>query len=520
MASTSKTSTNELAKMENTNWEPVNDEMAVDITEYEGTIPPGLQGEFVRNGPNAHMGIKGLHLFDGDGMLHALRLYKSSDGSMKARYINRYVQTPRLQEERKAKRDLFMRIGQLRGRLGIIRMLLYPLRQMLGMAGKMDKADRRTGTQNTALAYFRKRLLALVESSLPFSVKMLQDGDFESECYESYGEKLNQPVSAHSKVDPETGEFLIYGYDLLSKPYCKYAIVDKDGNLSHRLDVEIPRPVMMHDFAVTKNYTIFLDMPLIFDPKRMARDWQYSYPFRFDASIKARFGICPRYAKSMDEFTWFETRPCYVFHTMNAYEDPENPRKIVLHSCRFEHIELEFDNSASPALVKWTFDLDTKEMTEELIVDNGKDTLENPVEIHGEFPRINDSYVGRVNRYGWFVEQDSDKGTFIAVVKLDLQQRSVAGCIDFSSSLGKPPGTMTGGECVFAPNTTTITTTEDGGYLMTFLYDTAAKESYYCVWDAATMAEAPVVKMKLPRRVPYGFHGMWVSEEQIQSGLH
>lgn len=43
----------------------------------------------------------------------------------------------------------------------------------------------------------------------------------------------------------------------------------------------------------------------------------------------------------------------------------------------------------------------------------------------------------------------------------------------------------------------------------------AAPQSELVVLDAATMSSAPVCRLRLPCRVPLGFHGTWVSEEQL-----
>ena len=88
---------------------------------------------------------------------------------------------------------------------------------------------------------------------------------------------------------------------------------------------------------------------------------------------------------------------------------------------------------------------------------------------------------------------------------------------------------------------------EDDGYLVTYVHNEASGESSMVVYDAKTMAAEPVarvvcVKTKssclmavtvvvqshetqsffgahqvLPQRVPYGFHGEWMSEEQFAS---
>ena len=50
---------------------------------------------------------------------------------------------------------------------------------------------------------------------------------------------------------------------------------------------------------------------------------------------------------------------------------------------------------------------------------------------------------------------------------------------------------------------------EDGGYLMTFLYDAHSDSSRFVIMDAATMDNEPVASIELPR-IPNGFHGSWI----------
>ena len=69
-------------------FEPVTHEMTVDLTDIEGEIPKDLTGMYVRNGPNRRFEAAGrYHWFDGDGMLHAVRI----EGG-KAQYQNRWVE--------------------------------------------------------------------------------------------------------------------------------------------------------------------------------------------------------------------------------------------------------------------------------------------------------------------------------------------------------------------------------------------------------------------------------------------
>ncbi|KAH7301910.1 hypothetical protein KP509_23G048000 [Ceratopteris richardii] len=86
------------------------------ICNVRGKLPDDLVGAYVRNGPNAtYMNPgEGFHLFDGDGMLHAVKMRNG-----KAVYCCRYVKTARFKQEEAAGRRCFrsfsedLRTGQV-----------------------------------------------------------------------------------------------------------------------------------------------------------------------------------------------------------------------------------------------------------------------------------------------------------------------------------------------------------------------------------------------------------------------
>ncbi len=68
---------------------PVGDELDVADCAVTGDLPEGLQGTFVRNGPNPMFEPLGrYHMFDGDGMLHGVTF---DDGRVS--YRNRWVRS-------------------------------------------------------------------------------------------------------------------------------------------------------------------------------------------------------------------------------------------------------------------------------------------------------------------------------------------------------------------------------------------------------------------------------------------
>ena len=50
----------------------------------------------------------------------------------------------------------------------------------------------------------------------------------------------------------------------------------------------------------------------------------------------------------------------------------------------------------------------------------------------------------------------------------------------------------------------------DEGWIMSYVHDEAANETSFTVLDASDLSKPAVAKVKLPQRVPYGFHGSWI----------
>jgi carotenoid cleavage dioxygenase-like enzyme len=446
------------------NFAPVQTELTVDELTVLGELPPELNGMFVRNGPNPQFPPLGrYHWFDGDGMLHGVHI---QDG--KASYCNRYIRTQGFKQEQQAGKALF---GGL----------LEPSQE-----GFKNVA-------NTALIWHRDRLLALWEGGEPHAVEVPSLDTIGTYSFDS---KLASPVTAHPKVDPLTGEMMFFGYSLAQPPYVKYSVVSAEGELLRTVPIDLPVGVMMHDFAITEHYTIFMDLPLTFRLERLQRG---EPAFAFERDRPSRFGILPRHGNH-HTIRWFEAPSCYVFHTLNAYESED---EIVLIACRTSSTSVlgaspsshEGDNRQAgndvPLLYRWRFNLNTGTVQEQTLDDR-------PC----EFPRINEQYLGRQTRYGYAGKiAPTELPKFEGILKFDLDQQSVA-----VHSFG--PGRY-GGEGVFVPRPSS--TVEDDGWLMTFVYDEAQDTSELVIISTQAISDDAIARIQIPQRVPYGFHGTWVS---------
>ncbi|WP_013324698.1 carotenoid oxygenase family protein [Gloeothece verrucosa] len=447
------------------NFAPVHQEITSTNLKVIGKIPPELRGSFVRNGPNPQFDPLGMyHWFDGDGMLHGVEIKDSQ-----ATYRNRYVKTAGFMKEHQAGKALYG-----------------------GILGPRDLEPELSfkNVSNTALVWHHQQLLSLWEGGEPYLIDVPSLDTVGSQTFEG---KLNTPFTAHPKVDPVTGEMMFIGYNMITPPFLHYGIVSADGKLSKLVPIELPVGVMMHDFAITEHYSIFPNLPLTFRPEKMAKG---EAAFQFESHTPSYFGILPRHGEP-DSIRWFETNSCFIYHTLNAYEEGD---EVILLACRMEATSVlgmvndpEMANKNDiPFLTRWRFNLRDNSVKEEILDD-----------VPSEFPTLNPAYVGRKNRYGYSMTIKPDElPLWDGIIKYDLE---TGNSWRYQYGLGRY-----GGEAVFAPNP--LGSSEDDGWLITFVYDQSTDSSELVILAAQNLEYEPVARVLIPQRVPYGFHGLWVPQ--------
>jgi carotenoid cleavage dioxygenase len=297
-------------------------------------------------------------------------------------------------------------------------------------------------------------------------------------------------MTAHPKIDPVTGELIAFSYLSPEPPFLHYIRISADGVVQQIEGIDIPNMVMMHDFNVTQNYAIFMDLPVCFDLGALAS----GMPFKFDRDAGARLGVLPRNGTNAD-IRWFEIDPCFVFHPVNAHEVGNT---IVLHVSRQpEAFSSSNDDYAEVGrLWRWTIDLDLGTVTEQLIDDRP-----------GDFGRVNDRFVGLDAQYGYLMamagEGNSEEPVYgSALWKYDLRSGA---CVEHQLGDG-----VRGAEPVFAE--AVEGGAEDEGWVVSLVHDTTSDESRLLIIDAQDFSAPPVATIHLPRRVPYGAHGTWVAD--------
>ncbi|MDE0703468.1 MAG: 9-cis-epoxycarotenoid dioxygenase [Rhodospirillaceae bacterium] len=456
---------------------PVDTEIAAHDLEIEGEIPVDLFGGYYRNGPNPVRPPSGMHhWFDGDAMLHAVWF---EDG--RATYRNRYVRTS----------DHLAEVAGACDAGGI-----------LGPANRGRTGTEYKDTANTDIVIHNGELMALwYICGAPVRVDALT---LETLGEETFSGKLPRRVSAHAKTDARTGEFLFFDYALY-EPWMSFGVVGADNELKHFTQIELPGPRLPHDMGITENYAILHDLPVVFTEQGMKQGlWTIHQP----RDLPTRFGVLPRTGRG-DEIRWFETDPCYIYHVINCWEDGD---EVVMHACKMIPNNLAPDpkyGAYAPMVallalhavpVEWRMNLKTGGIAERQLDDR-----------LGEFPAVNLDWVGRKGRHSYHVSlEGSDTLLFDGLLKYDLE---TGACVEHRFAPG-----VYGSEPVFAPRPGAAE--EDDGYVVTFTVDRADGRSEAQVFDARALDAGPVARVRIPQRVPFGFHATWGRGDRVGSPLH
>jgi len=454
---------------------PTGHETTAEELPVEGEIPRDLFGAYVRNGPNSVFEPSNLyHWFDGDGVVHAVHF---RDG--KAAYRSRFVQTRALADE--------MAAGQA----------LWP-----GIMGPFDfDAPRHylKDTANTDVVYHAGDLLALwYMCGEPYRLDPLS---LEARGVADFGGKLRTTVSAHPKVDERTGE-LVWFTLADEPPYMTYGVLSKNGDLVHQQPIDLPGPRAPHDLTITENFSILHDFPFFHDPELLKRARRRVA--RFHPELPSRFGVLPRRGAG-DQVRWFEFEPGYVLHMVNAWEEGD---WIVMDGCFQPDPEIrrrpEEGELASMLgylrirahLRRWRMNLATGEAREEPLDD-----------LNVEFPLPDTELYGARTRYSYHQHLPEDAYTveFRALVKYDHDDGS---CVRYDYPDGwfaseSPFARRVGGSG------------EDDGYVMTLVVHAGSFESQCWIFSARDVDRGPLARVRLPARVPTGFHAKWIPGDKL-----
>ena len=440
------------------NFAPVLQEVTATELPVVGRLPESLCGRYLRNGPNPLTPPEPstYHWFTGDGMVHGIRL---REGRAEW-YRNRWVRSA----------EVARTLGE-QPRPGPVH-------------ADMDFAA------NTNVIGFAGRTFAIVEAgSCPYELTE----ELETVGPTDFGGTLSGGYTAHPKRDPRTGELVAVSYFFGWGDDVEITVVGTDGKVRSARRVTMGGPVSVHDCAITERFVVLLDLPVTLSMDAIAEGARF--PYRWQEGYHARVGLLPRESDST-EVVWHDVEPCYVFHSMNAYDDSGGDGivlDVVRHPSMFRTQRLG-PAEGTPSLERWRIDGNGAPVKEERLDDRGQ-----------EFPRVDERLIGLPHRYGYAVgvaRSGDIVGTEAVLVRHDLELgTSEVRSFGSDASLG---------EAVFVPRAPDAG--EADGWVMTLVYDAASDTSSLYVLNGQDMVGEPQAVVRLPQRVPAGFHGNWVPD--------
>jgi carotenoid cleavage dioxygenase len=431
---------------------PVEDEATIENLGVTGSIPPGLDGCYMRNGPNPiEANPATYHWFAGDAMIHGLRL---KDGKA-LWYKNRWVRSTKVSKA----------LGE---------------RPAPGPRGAFD-------TVNTNVLGYAGKVWALVEAG---ATPVELDRDLNTIAHRAFEGASHEGFTAHPHIDPDTGEMHAICYDAQTLDAVRYVVIGTDGSVRREESIGVDHGPSIHDCMITENYVIVLDLPVTFSMKSLLAG--SSFPYAWNPEHKARVGLLPR--GKPGEIVWCDVEPCYVFHPANAYELADG--KVVFDACVHDTMfaqDAHGPQSGSVAFERWTIDPRLRSVDRRVTNASGQ-----------EFPRIDERRIGKPYRFAYTVAVNGGRLDVITETRLfkhDLEtgRREVH---DFGPD--RLPG-----EFVFVPKSPDAA--EDEGWLMGFVLDAKSGASDYVILDTRNFSGPPQAEVHLEGRIPPGFHGNWVA---------
>jgi carotenoid cleavage dioxygenase len=433
---------------------PMAEELTLEHLPVTGTIPAALDGRYLRIGPNpAAPDPAGYHWFTGDGMVHGLAI---RDGRA-LWYRNRWIRS-------------------------------HAVGKALGVKAAPGPRHGGFDTVNTNVLGIAGRTFALVEAG---SYPVELSDTLDEQTYNPFDDTLTGSFTAHPHLDPLTGEQHAIAYEAADPETVRHVVISSEGKVVRELPIQVKHGPSIHDCAITARYAVILDLPVTFSMKSLIAG--HSFPYRWNPGHQARIGLLPR-TGTAEETIWIDVPPCYIFHVANAFDLPDG--RVVLDAVVYDTMFADGalgPDATSRGLERWTIDPAARTVERRTIDATPQ-----------EFPRPDERRVGQSYRFAYTMGLPVQDEAFIGasfLLKHDLET-GAREIHDFGE--GRYPG-----EFVFVP--AFPDSAEDEGWLIGLVVDLPQETTELVILNAQAFEGEPVASIRLPHRVPPGFHGNWIA---------
>ena len=434
-------------------WAPVADEQLVFDLEVEGRLPAGLDGVYVRTGPNPFPGRSGprYHWLSGDGMVHGICL----GGGRALWYRNRWVNAPDIARAR------------------------------LQAAPPAVDALVPDGTGNANAVTHAKRLYVFSGMGLPYELS----DSLETLAMTDFGGPMPAGSIPYPRFDPATGELHTLAYHP-ERPYVRHHVIDGAGRMRVVRELPIDRPILVQDFGLTAAHLVIFDLPVCFNEEAMFEG--EPLPYRWDRHGSARIGLVPR-SGDPAATQWFEIDACWIPRVAAVRDQSDRTIVEVIQRPALFDRDLRGDDEGSPSLQRFTLEPRRGRIAHEVV---DADEQDLPCRDGRTPPGCDDLY--------WTLGITPVEGRHPPAGDRLLQHRTGR---DERRAYALPRGWRLSSP-TFVP--AHDRSARGSGWLVAFAHSTNDPKSRFMVFDSSRPDLGPVASVLIPARIPFGFSGCWV----------
>lgn len=437
-----------------------------------GRLPAGLAGAFYRNGTGRHEvgGLRYHHPFDGDGLVQK---YSVSERGIV--HHARFVATDKAKAEAAAGRPLRQAFGTA-----------FPGAEPVNSADALNVA-------NTSVVHHGGELLALWEGG---SATRLDAQDLATLGPKQWSrEYAGMPFSAHPKLDTD-GSLWNFGISSAAGLLSVYHVAP-GGSLAKAVTVPVPELAMVHDFAITERFLVFLLPPLVFEGSRMQAGASFLDSHVWKPQLGLRVLVLDKATLATPQ--WFELPAGFVFHVGNACEDRGLIRLDCVRSPTAWHattglrelMQGRYEPREFAAYMLIELDLQSRKASQTVLP------------LLGEFPRVDTRVVGRRydQVYGALRLAPGDRPGYDAVMRMDVH----SGRLDRY----RYGADVMVEEHIFVPRPGR-SDREGDGWLVGTALDLSRQQMLFSVFDARQLSAGPIAQATMERPMPLGLHAIFV----------
>lgn len=454
---------------------PVEQDYAASIV---GKIPDDLRGSLYRNGPGLFErdGLRKRTILDGDGLIQHFRFHENG-----VHYRSRFVKTDKYKAEAEAGRFIHPS---------------WSTQAPGGWPANFWVTEELKSQAGITVYLVNGRLYAFDESSYPY--------ELDPVTLETIGEtSLGMPredtiYSAHSKIDPLTGEWLHFGVRYGATPMLHITVFRRDGRLNYHRAIAMPRFVYIHDWFVSSRYLIINLHPVEID------FWPALLGFRsISDSLRWRpengnlILVIPR-DRSEAHFQ-LEAPACFMWHSINAFDDGnrisaefigyDNPDHFVGADPVINAVMQgrEGEHRYPGLLRRYQIDVAQKRLTSEIISAGSF-----------EWPRIDGRRFCQPHEHAWMAEARQGGFFWTGLARFNVRTGRMDR-FDFG-------GEIFCSEPLFVPRPGAL---PDEGWVLSECYDGGTGRSFLVLLDAEHIQDGPLACIHLRHHAPFSYHGWW-----------